>query len=257
MSKRAAIFYLATFVISWGAWAPLVFHDYAEGPRPALTLALIALGGLGPTIAAYIAVIATRRTAPLAEFHARLLRWRLAPAWYAAAFVVPVLLVMGSMLLAPVVDPHALAGTLLRPWYFWFALLPLMVLGGGLEELGWRGVALPECQTNPVAAALVVGLIWAVWHMPLFAMPGTSQFDLNYAVFAIQSVGLGLILAWFYWRTGSILPCILFHASFNAAMGLGFSGGSFSLLLAAASLLLGAVLMIGFRPRPSCDNLAP
>jgi uncharacterized protein len=102
-------------------------------------------------------------------------------------------------------------------------LFPLMIVGGGLEELGWRGVAQPELEHrfNPISAALIVGCFWAVWHLPLFFIPGTSQYGANFGFFALQIFGTGFITAWLYDNTRSILLCILFHAAVNAAYAMG------------------------------------
>lgn len=243
------IFLAATFAISWIAWTPLVlFPFFANGSRPGLSLILFGFGGLGPTIAAYAAVIATRRHRPLGEFHARLLRWRLRPRWYAAALGLPLLLVgAGAALTLALVPAWREVLETLRPWWSWPVLLPLMVLGGGLEELGWRGVLLEECGDTSVLSAVFVGVIWSVWHLPLFRF-AIGGHDLPYAWFAVETIGLALILAWLYWHTRSILLCVLLHAGFNATMAMGFGGGTFTMVLAIGAAALGLVLLRCFPP---------
>jgi membrane protease YdiL (CAAX protease family) len=82
------------------------------------------------------------------------------------------------------------------------------VLGGGLEEPGWRGFALPRLQRRytPVVATLILGLAWGVWHVPLYGPLG----------FVVPLV-LAFFYTWLYNRTGSVLLCILLHASFTPA----------------------------------------
>jgi len=107
-------------------------------------------------------------------------------------------------------------------------LFVFMIAGGGLEELGWRGIAQPELERylSPAAAAVLVGLVWSLWHLPLFVLPGVSQYGTNFPVFALGVVGSALILAWLYAHTGSILVCIAFHASSNAILTLAFAVAS-------------------------------
>jgi membrane protease YdiL (CAAX protease family) len=137
-----------------------------------------------------------------------------------------------------------------RPWYMFFPLLLVMIAGGGLEELGWRGVAQPEMERGfrRPAAAVVVGLIWSLWHLPLFFLPGVRQYGANFPLFAIGLVGGALILAWLYGRTESILLCILFHAGWNAVAALGAATPSdpsrLAVLDACLRVGIGALLLV-------------
>jgi membrane protease YdiL (CAAX protease family) len=255
MSRRLKLYFAATFAISWGAWGVLILltavHRTAFAQPLFMTLYL--LGGLGPTLGAYIAVLATRDASPLLEFHHRLLRWRLSPLWYVIAIGLPVALVLGSAWAAAVTDPLYAGSLHLRPWYAYALLFFVMILGGGLEELGWRGVALPETQRPPLIAALFVGLVWAIWHLPLFYIPVAGQYGADFAIFAIGVMGNALLLAWLYGRTESILLCVFLHASFNAVLALGFASSPRSglplLLGACASLMVGGTLLTLF-PAP-------
>ena len=59
------------------------------------------------------------------------------------------------------------------------SFLPLLIIGPLSEEIGWRGYALERLQTrwNALTSSLIVGLVWALWHLPLFMMVGTSQYE--------------------------------------------------------------------------------
>jgi uncharacterized protein len=262
MTRRFKIFLAVTFLVTWTCWWILVPPARARLTaygRPPFML-LYMLGGLGPTIAAYAAVLATRAHAPLKEFHSRLFRWRVAGWWYVIAVGFPVALALASVGVARTVDPGSVEGLSVRPWYMFFPLLLVMIAGGGLEELGWRGVAQPEMEMRlgRPATAMLVGVIWSLWHLPLFVLPGVGQRGTNFGVFAIGLVGGALILAWLYGRTRSILLCILFHAGWNAVAALGLAIPSDrhlpALLDACLRLVVGAVLLTaasGRRPAPS------
>jgi Type II CAAX prenyl endopeptidase Rce1-like len=103
------------------------------------------------------------------------------------------------------VDPSLLAER--APAYL-ATLVFVAVLGGGLEEPGWRGFALPrlEHRYTPVVATLILGLAWGVWHVPLYGPLG----------FVVPLV-LAFFYTWLYNRTGSVLLRILLHASFTPA----------------------------------------
>ena len=95
----------------------------------------------------------------------------------------------------------------------------IILLGGPLmEELGWRGFVLPRLQNklNPAFSSLILGVIWACWHLPLFFIPGTSQYGFSFGLFIIACIVLAMLYTWMYNRTdGSLLLPILFHASWN------------------------------------------
>ena len=227
MSRRLKIFLAVSFLVTWTCWWMLVplarARTTAYGHWPFMLLYM--LGGLGPTIAAYVAVLAARAQSPLREFHSRLFRWRVGGWWYVIALAIPAVLALASVGVAIFVDPEFRRELSLRPWYMLFPPFLVMIAGGGLEELGWRGVAQPEMEQglSRPAAAVLVGLIWSLWHLPLFFLPGVGQYGTSFPVFAIGLVGGALILAWLYGRTESILLCIFFHAGWNAAAALGLA----------------------------------
>jgi uncharacterized protein len=227
MNRRLAVFFGMSFAVSWTAWGillPLARGGAVSYGHP-LFMGLYLLGGLGPTIAALAAVLTTPSQGPVAEFRGRLLRWRLRGWWYLVAVGLPVGLAVASIALEAQLNQDLQRTLSVRPWYMFPALFVLMIAGGGLEELGWRGVAQPELEggIGRRGAALLIGIVWAAWHLPLFLLPGVSQYKTYFPVFAINTVGLALILAWLYGRTGSILLCILFHAASNAIVALGFT----------------------------------
>ena len=75
-------------------------------------------------------------------------------------------------------------------------------------------------------AALIVAITWAVWHLPLFFMRGAPQYQSNFLIFAVQVLGMGLVLAWLYGRTKSVFICVLFHAFSNAVSSSGLSSSA-------------------------------
>jgi membrane protease YdiL (CAAX protease family) len=117
----------------------------------------------------------------------------------------------------------ALNGTISEPFPFapWYAVLPPTIIAlfiGPIEELGWRGLALPLFQRllSPVWAGLVLGAIWAVWHLPVFFMSGSPQHTWSFWVFFLGVVALSVVMtAMFNASRGSILIAVLFHWQAN------------------------------------------
>ncbi len=94
-----------------------------------------------------------------------------------------------------------------------------------MEELGWRGFAMPRLQKwySPLVASLIIGAFWALWHLPLY-FNGQYTSDSNTGPAAVAgilmrfewSLPLCVIFTWVYNRShGSLLIMILFHTVFN------------------------------------------
>ena len=98
--------------------------------------------------------------------------------------------------------------------------LPLSLLFAGGEEIGWRGVLVPNlARTSGFAAAsLIPGLIWAIWHWPdiiLFGYRTNAGTAYSLFFFSIALVGLGVFLTWLRLASRSLWPPVLFHGVHN------------------------------------------
>jgi membrane protease YdiL (CAAX protease family) len=257
-SRRALIFLVAAFAMTWIAWGALVALAQAQvtsyGQWPYMTLYV--LGGLGPTIAAYIAVCFTRSRAPLREFHRRLFRWRVQPMWYVLAIGLPIMLAFVAIGIAVALRPALAAEVTIKPWYMFPELFAMTIIGGGLEELGWRGITQEEWgqAIGHGRAALLIGPIWALWHLPLFFLPGVTQYHAHFSLFLVGIMGNSLLFGWLYSRRRSILLCVFIHAATNATIMLGVvvpSGQGLSLIGPCLTIAVGALLFLSSGKRRS------
>jgi len=87
------------------------------------------------------------------------------------------------------------------------------------EELAWRGFALPKLQAkyNALTSSLILGMIWSVFHLPLFfTVTGSSQSDWSFINFLVSTCAISVLYTWMYNNTrGSVLMAYLLHASAN------------------------------------------
>jgi uncharacterized protein len=258
---RLRIYLLVTFAVTWTAWwlaAWMVPHGGSVFADPIIT-SLYVLGGLGPTLAAFVAVIATPGEGSLSEYRGRLFRWRVHPVWYFVAFLMPPLVIWALEYVSVWLSPQRLMVQPLEPLARVAVLFPLMIVGGGLEELGWRGVAQPalEGRLGRIPACAIVGVIWAAWHLPLFFINGVPQFGSSIPRFAFDVLSNAFLLGWLYSNTRSILMCVLFHAAINtsAAMGLGMPDAPPAVVWAAECLkfALGFVLVRFFSSKAASE----
>ena len=254
--KRLGIYLVLTFGITWSCWwtlADLVPPAGSPTASPAF-MTLYLLGGFGPTIAAAIAVALTSRGGYKNDYLARLLRWRVSIVWWIAAFATPVLLAAGKEWIAVWTSGGTVAASALEPLTKVLALFPTMIIGGGLEELGWRGVAQPEIERGlpRFMATLIVGAVWALWHVPLFYIHGVSQFGGNLPLFAVDVLANAFLLAWLYARTQSILLCVIAHAASNTATAMGLvttaSHASMPLWIATLAKVVVAAFLLAAIP---------
>jgi uncharacterized protein len=155
-----------------------------------------------------------------------LLPWRLPLGWtvFALVFYPAMILAawgMATLLKAPVEYPVLWGEPVLQvlPVYALFFAVTLLIQGGN-EEPGWRGFLQPELQMrfSPFAAALLVSLVWSLWHLPLFLNGFYADGGLvaGMAGGGAYRVFLSIFLAWFYMRSGGnlFLTCWM-HASLN------------------------------------------
>jgi membrane protease YdiL (CAAX protease family) len=93
------------------------------------------------------------------------------------------------------------------------------IFGGPLgEEIGWRGYALPRLaeRFGRAQSSVLLGVIWALWHLPVFFIAGMDQSGQALPVYILQVTALSVAMAWLYWHTnGSLLLAVLMHTAIN------------------------------------------
>ncbi len=201
--RRSWPFFVLTFAFTWSLQIPGLLAQRGLLPGAASSyLPLAGLGILGPLFAA---IVMTRREgASLKSLFVRILEWRAAPRYYLAALAPAVLL--GAFLyllnLAGRHEPIAYVPTLGG------AVAGLLI--STVEEIGWRGFALPRLQERwgSFAASGILGTVWYAWHLPMFLGQGVpSNLVL---VMLLYFWGASLLLTWLSEgsRGGLLLPIL-------------------------------------------------
>nr|WP_152800807.1 CPBP family intramembrane glutamic endopeptidase [Alkalibaculum sporogenes] len=109
------------------------------------------------------------------------------------------------------------------PFYMFFLSLPGNLIIGGLEEAGWMYILQPELDKKYgfILSSIFVGVIWLLWHLPLFFMPGTGHYEglIDFWMFAVQIFAFRFLYGSIYKISGKgrVFMCVLFHTMFNAA----------------------------------------
>jgi uncharacterized protein len=201
------VFFALAFAITW---APTPFGIFMAA---------------GPLIAAVIVTAVVDGRRGLRELGSRMIRWRVGWQWYAAALLIPLAVVLGTggLTVALGAPDSAIRDLELSALVLAFALRFVVPFFAPLgEEPGWRGFALPRmlADRSPFEATLILGLIVAVWHVPLIFI---AEEDLP-AIFLLTTVAVTFFYTWLFVHSGgSVFITILAHAT-EGVIGRGFVG---------------------------------
>lgn len=138
------------------------------------------------------------------------------------------LLVLAPLLIAAILLLIEIANGNTIEWsnFKWRYLLPLifinLIMGPLGEELGWRAFLYPDLKISYgwMAGALMVGIIWTLWHGPLWFLD-SPQSKIPFWAFSINVVILSILMSMIYNNSeGSIISVILLHLTFNMSLGI-------------------------------------
>ena len=201
-TKRLAKFLIITFVITEMAWcglAVLTRFNIISFSHPLGTILHI-IGGFGPTIAACFVLEEKITVESILKF---VFGYKKKSLIYFFLFAVFELLIIG---LSSREYNSALS------WYLIpFIFLQAIFIYGGEEELGWRGIMQPllEKKLNFPVAAIITGIVWGIWHIPLWFVNGSSQQNMSFIFFLILAVILSFWLAAIYKKTECVKVNVL------------------------------------------------
>ena len=226
-------FFGLTFVLSWGLWLPAALASHGRMTFSLAPMVTGILGAFGPTLAGVIMTALEEGWPGLKHLGRRLGLWRVGIQWYLFVLLWPALLslcgtgvaiLMGwpapdfanppFVTLYPIPPEVAQGG-----WWFFlpFVFLQQLTIGSALgEELGWRGYALPRLQAryNALYASLILGLLWGIWHLPLYWTVGDARASMGVGWLLAGLVLEAILYTWVFNHTkGSLLLALLFHAA--------------------------------------------
>ena len=182
------------------------------------------VASFGPFLAALVVLALTEGKAGLLGLFRRMIRWRVAPGWYAVALLLPAVLTAVATMLNVMLGARSSVSSPTRrlAWHLSTFAIVLLVpgVGGAWEEPGWRGYAVPRLQNgrSALVASLILGVLIAGWHLPLIVV---GQVDYPDIVLILAAV---IVFNWVFNNAkGSVLIIMLMHAANNAVSGSFFS----------------------------------
>jgi membrane protease YdiL (CAAX protease family) len=209
-----ACYFALTFFISWlGAFLVAAPHLLRGQPLPNLTGILMFPAMLvGPSLSGIFLTRLIDGPLGLRALFSRMRRFRFPARWY-AALPIPLVLVLGILLLlktfvSPVYSPNR----------FWLGLA-FGIPAGFFEEIGWTGFAFPKMSLKlpPLHAAILLGLLWGLWHVPVINFLGTAvphgAYWLHFFLaFTAAMTAMRVLISWLYTHTKSIPLAQFMHA---------------------------------------------
>jgi membrane protease YdiL (CAAX protease family) len=241
-------FFVLAYLLTWWIYPLLKFSP------------LLGIFGLfGPALAAIIMAAVTGGKPGVKALLSRVVRWRVGLPWYVIALGLPTVLSIAtaglSYLLGASASIQVGALTVLELMLF------VLVVG---EELGWRGYALPLLleKRSALMASLILGVLWGLWHLPTFLVPGTPQYGLPLTAFVLLTIEYSILMTWVFLHTlGSVLIATLFHGAINLSQGifLGDVDGAsrywlLSIVYGVAAVIAAVALGLQSRRKPADEG---
>jgi membrane protease YdiL (CAAX protease family) len=206
--RELTTYFLLAYGMSLVLWLPVLI-----GRK--VSLAFLSLGTFGPTLAALV----THRI-----FESN---WRAVRIWSTLPdLLIGIAMGASSVLMAAFTAAFFMTKSGIDRWQ-WSSLVQILTLfipnlvGGPLgEEAGWRGFALPRLQRrfDPVTSSLLLGFLWATWHLPLIV---ARVYDVAWWQFTVLTMAASVFLSLGFNRSGGSMLCaIIVHGIYNVATGI-------------------------------------
>lgn len=219
-------FFVLTYALSWIWFGVAAYVLRCVGSTPAGAASLLFLPGV--FMPAFVAIALTARSegrSGIRDLLRGILRWRVNLGYYAFAAGFLVAIKLAGALIYRIAFRAWPLFTML-PWYFIVLAVLISTPAQAGEEIGWRGYALPRLAERfglPMAS-IVLGIIWAAWHLPFFYIPDSDNIGQSFPIYLTAVTAISAALAWLYWRTNqSLLLTMLMHAAADNTAGIATS----------------------------------
>ena len=200
MRRPLLAFFSLTYAATWTCWAAAA--TISRGPassdpaRAAFAGALLLLGTISPSLVALALTERAEGRAATQALLGRVFLWQVSARWYvfAAGY-------MAAIKLSAALVHRVVTGAWPRfgdeSWYLMVAAIAVSTWVQAGEEIGWRGYALPRlsARVGLAPASVILGVVWASWHLPLFFFPGSDTQGQSFPLYVVQVTACRL-----HWR---------------------------------------------------------
>jgi len=220
---KTILFLCYTFSITWSAWFLIVlcnkyFNTLLYGAS--LFWVPYTIGSLGPAISAYIIYQKFKEDYSEKSFLKYIFGKLINPKIWFVLILFMIWRLLMIWISFGINKPISILAI--------FINLPFLIILGGLEELGWRGILQPKLENliSYIPSLLLVSIIWSFWHLPLWLIQGTVQSGFPFGLYFISGLVLTASFTTLYKYTDNLFLTILNHAWFNGCIGLALYVGN-------------------------------
>jgi len=227
--QKPSLFLIFTFIFTWVLWLPSIISGLGINlgiDAETYTTITVPIGAFAPLLVALALVIKQKGWRGGWNFFRQAFDLKVRPFYLVAAVVIPLIIHILSHYLAPLLgfpvadtlfpEIPGIPSILIAIPYFFL----MLIIGGGQEEFGWRGYAQEPLQKRMgvIPASLFIGMIWGIWHLPLWVMPGDGHSTYPFIAFLIMTTSISVIYGWLYNASSQkLVTVIIFHAMNNTA----------------------------------------
>ncbi len=213
LSKEYLYYTFSIMLICWGICLVCSQNNISLNDNYLLYIPYL-LGGWSPTIASFISLKKNNKIKNFKDWMRNVFDFKHSIYSYLMVVILGILFILPQGLISGYENG--------APLFAIIVMIPMMLIGGGLEEAGWRYILQPELEKKYkfIISTIIVSIIWWLWHFPLFYIQGVSQYGQNYFAFGINVLGLSFALAGIRKNANSVWLCVLFHCIVNSLSGI-------------------------------------
>lgn len=231
-TKTIILFFVITYAWTWILWLPFVLpyfnlYEMTDTLEGLLMLAVM-LGAFGPMIAAVILTYKEGKGHAVKAFFKKCLNFKVHWKYYIIAIILSFGITIIAHYTTTLLNISDLPNTLIPedigiPVFVLIIPYTLMifVLGGGQEELGWRGFIQDPLQDKlgVIKASLLIGVLWGTWHAPLWLIQGEGHSYYSIIAFILYATSWSLVIGIMYNLSGKkvMIPWVM-HTLANVSV---------------------------------------
>jgi len=209
-------YFFLTYSITWVGVSAAAGPEFLRGEEVQFTDGMLMLAAMlaGPSVSGLVCTRVVEGKSGLRDLYSRMRRWRVGLGWYAAAGLIPPVLILITLAaLSQLISPAFTPG-----------LTPTLIFGGLLagyfEEIGWTGFATPRMKSlyGALTTGILLGVIWGVWHLAADYLGASDTFGSYWlprflAMWIAGMTATRVLMLWVYSHTESVLLIQIMHAS--------------------------------------------
>lgn len=221
--RSVIVFFAMTMMIAWILWAPACLSPDSSGKKSLYTSILISAGSFSPLIASLVMVWQEERMPGIKKFLKKGISFRMSGLSWLYLIMIPFSAAAAAIIGQTKCSMKGSFSLLEHPQYIIPVFVVLMLFGGPAGgEFGWRGYALEKMNAvmDPFFSSIAISVMWCVWQLPLFIVPGTVQNGTTPGTFFIISLLVSILMTVLYLRSGSVGWAIVQHSLVNLSFGI-------------------------------------